>query len=121
MLTRLTSTADQKAAQNPATCIPGSIHATSATMPALITSRNNPRVMMVIGKVSTMAMGRTMELTTPEQDAGENQGGRAVDVHAGHPHGREPQAERDQGCANQKTEHGASISTDAVARRRSGQ
>src|SRR5258707_13082623 len=64
-LTKLTSTEVQNADQNPATCMPGSIHATSATMPALITSRNRPRVRMVIGRVSNMAMGRTMELTTP--------------------------------------------------------
>src|SRR5258708_17034704 len=64
-LTKLTSTDVQTADQNPATCMPGSIHATSATMAALITSRNRPRVRMVIGSVSNMAMGRTMELTTP--------------------------------------------------------
>src|SRR5450631_512639 len=64
-LTKLTSTEVQNADQKPATCMPGSIHATSATMPALMTSRNRPRVMMVIGSVSTMAIGRTMELTIP--------------------------------------------------------
>jgi hypothetical protein len=65
MLTRLTSTAAQNADQNPATCMPGSIHATSATIPALITSKNKPRVMMVIGRVRTIAIGLTMELTIP--------------------------------------------------------
>jgi hypothetical protein len=45
--------------------MPGKIHATRATIPALITSRNRPSVTMVIGKVSTIAMGRMMELTTP--------------------------------------------------------
>src|SRR6266404_2197443 len=64
-LTRLTITDVQNADQKPATCMPGSIHATSPTMPALITSKNKPRVMMVIGSVSNMAMGRTMELTIP--------------------------------------------------------
>ncbi len=66
-LTRLTSSAVQKAAQKPITCMPGSIQATSATMPALITSKNSPRVTRVMGRVSTMAMGRTMELTTPNR------------------------------------------------------
>src|SRR6266403_4134730 len=64
-LTRLTITDVQNADQKPATCMPGSIHATNPTMPALITSKNKPRVMMVIGSVSNMAMGRTMELTIP--------------------------------------------------------
>jgi len=65
MLTRLTMSAVQKAAPNESTCMPGSIHATRATMPALMTIRKKPRVMMVMGRVSTMAMGLTMELTTP--------------------------------------------------------
>src|ERR1019366_2322712 len=64
-LTRLTTTAVQKADQKPAICMPGSIHATKATIPALITNRNKPRVAMVIGSVSTMAMGLMMELTMP--------------------------------------------------------
>ena len=46
-------------------CMPGSIHATRATMPALITSKKKPRVKMVIGNVSKMAMGRMTELTMP--------------------------------------------------------
>src|ERR1700722_18790162 len=64
-LTRLTISEVQNADQKPPTCIPGSIHATRATIPALITSRNRPRVTMVIGSVSNMAMGRMMELTIP--------------------------------------------------------
>src|SRR5882757_7332551 len=64
-LTRLTRIEVQKAAPKVVTCMPGNIHATKATMPALMTSRNKPRVRMVIGRVSKMAMGRTMEFTTP--------------------------------------------------------
>ena len=47
--------------------MPGSIHATNATMPALMTSRKKPEVNMVIGSVSKMAMGLTTELTTPSK------------------------------------------------------
>ena len=43
MLIRLTTTAAQNAEQNPATCMPGSIHATNATMPALMTSKKQAR------------------------------------------------------------------------------
>src|SRR5882757_3460581 len=66
-LTRLTRIEVQKAAPKVVTCMPGNIHATKATMPALMTSRNKPRVSMVIGSVSRMAMGRMMEFTTPSR------------------------------------------------------
>ena len=92
-LTTLTSTAVQNADQKPAMCMPGSTHATSATMPALITSRNRPRVMMVIGSVSSMAMGRTMEFTIPSSRPARIKVDGSVDEDAVDPNGRKPETQ----------------------------
>ena len=75
-------------------CMPGSIHATRATMPALITSRNRPRVTMVIGRVSNMAMGRTMEFTMPSNMPARIKVEGVSIEDAVHPVGRQPQPQR---------------------------
>ncbi len=64
-LTTLTSSAPQKAGPNPVTWKPATNTDTSHRQNAFSTSRNNPRVNRVIGKVSTTRMGRTTALMTP--------------------------------------------------------
>ena len=64
-LTTLTSSAPQKAGPNPVTWKPATNTDTSHRQNAFSTSRNNPRVSRVIGKVSTTRMGRTTALMMP--------------------------------------------------------
>ena len=63
----LTISAPKIADQKPAIEKLSSIAATSPNIPALRTSKNKPSVIIVIGKVSINAMGRTNALTSPRR------------------------------------------------------
>ncbi len=67
--TMLTVSAPSTAGQKPAIVKFGRTQATRLTMPAFTTSRNRPSVTIVIGKVSTTAIGRTTAFTTPSSAA----------------------------------------------------
>src|SRR5678815_4407743 len=67
-LTTLTISAPPTAVQKPAILNPGSIAATRPSMAALITSRNRPNVSSSAGSDSSSANGRTMALTTPNNN-----------------------------------------------------
>lgn len=58
--------------KNPLIWKPGIIHSTSKAKSALITSKNNPKVRIVIGKVNMTSNGLMKMLTTPKISAAKN-------------------------------------------------
>ena len=94
MLTRLTSAAAQKAAQNPATCMPGQHPRDQRHHAGVDHQQEQPESDDGHRQSQHDGDGPHDGIDDPERYSGENQGQGTVDGNAGHPHGGQPQAER---------------------------
>ena len=98
--------APKSAEKKPSIEKPSRNHATSPSIPALITSKKRPRVMTVIGSVRKITTGRTIAFANAQKEGGKEQGPLIVEMDPGNDRPSEPKPKGAHRDADEKAAHG---------------